>query len=305
VAEWKGKTRGGLTGYRIFIAVLKFPGLPFAYFLLYFVAFYYFIFAPESFRNIFYFYRNRLGSGFLKSVISVYRNYYLFGQIILDKTAAMGGLGAKFTFDFEGEDHLREMVNSGKGGLLISAHIGNFEMAGHMLERLDTKVNVLMLDAEHEKIRKYISSFTRKSFNIIPIGKDNSHVYAISEALKNRELVCMHGDRFMPGSKTVTVKFLGRDALLPTGPFYLAMKFDVPVSFVFAMKDNRKHYHFYATPPLSYSQKASQAERDEMIRKIVTGYITAVEEKIHKYPFQWFNYYNFWYIEQPKVKTDA
>lgn len=298
MAGWKGKTRGGLTGYKIFIAVLKYLGLPFAYFLLYFVALYFFIFSPESFRNTFYFYSKRLGFGPLKSIFSVYRNYYLFGQVILDKTASMGGFSSKFSFDFEGEDHLRKMVSKGTGGLLISAHIGNFEMAGHMLERLDAKVNILMLDEEHRKIKEYLSSFTHKSFSIIPVRDDQSHIFGLSEALKNREIVCMHGDRFMPGSKTISVSFLGKEAKLPSGPFYLAMKYGVPVSYVFAMKDNRSHYHFYATPPVFYAHQSTSAGRDEMIRKIITDYVSAVEDKIHKYPLQWYNYYDFWGIEQ-------
>lgn len=297
MAEWKGQTRGGLAGYKIFIAVLKYLGMPFAYFLLYFVAFYFFLFEPKSFRNIFYFYRKRLDFGFIKSVVSIYRNYYLFGQVILDKTASLAGFNTRFTFDFDGEEYLRDMVTSGKGGLLISAHIGNFEMAGHMLERLDTKVNILMLDNEHQKIKNYLSSLTQKSFTIIPIRDDQSHIYEISQAFKNHELICMHGDRFMPGSKTIQVKFLGRDAQIPSGPFYLAMKFGVPVSFVFAMKESRSHYHFYATPPVAYEQKSTQAGRNEMTRKIITDYVAAVEEKILKYPLQWFNYYNFWYLD--------
>ena len=244
MASWKGKTRGGLTGYKIFIAVLKYLGLPFAYFLLRFVALYFFLFASCILRNIFYFYRKRLEFGFFRSVISVYRNYYIFGQVILDKTATMGGFDAKFTFDFDGEDHLRQMVSDGKGGLFISAHMGNFEMAGHMLERLDTRVNIIMLDAEHQKIKEYLSSFTQKSFHIIPIGEDNSHVYEISEALENHEIVCMHGDRFMQGSKTIACDFLGEKAMFPTGPFYLAMKYGVPVSFVFAMKEGNRPLSF-------------------------------------------------------------
>jgi predicted LPLAT superfamily acyltransferase len=294
VVTWKGKTRGGLTGYKIFIAILKYLGLPFAYFLLRFVAFYFFAFSPQSFRNIYYFYRKRLGYGFYKSLLAVYRNYYVFGQVILDKTATLGGFDARFTFDFDGEDYLRQMVTDGKGGLFISAHIGNFEMAGHMLERLDTKVNVIMLDAEHQKIKEYLSTFTRKSFHIIPIGNDNEHVYEISNALKNHEIVCMHGDRFMPGSKTMESSLLGKNTSLPTGPFYLAMKYDVPVSFVFAMKESSRHYHFFATPPKYYAQQRSITKRDEMLKSMVSDYLAAIEEKIRKYPYQWFNYYDFW-----------
>jgi predicted LPLAT superfamily acyltransferase len=294
VAAWKGKTRGGLIGYKIFIAVLKYLGLSFAYFLLRFVAFYFFVTAPASFRNILYFYRKRLGLGLTGSVAGIYRNYYVFGQVILDRTASLGGFDAHFTFDFEGEDHLRKMVSDKTGGLLISAHCGNFEMAGHMLERLDTRVNIVMLDAEHQRIKNYLSTFTRKSFTIIPIQEDNSHIYAISRALENHEIVCLHGDRFVPGSKTLSCDFLGEKARFPTGPFYLAMKYGVPVSFVFAMKECSRHYHFYATPPLLYSQQASPSGRDNMLKQIIGDYIEAMEKKVREYPYQWFNYYNFW-----------
>jgi predicted LPLAT superfamily acyltransferase len=296
VAEWKGKTRGGIVGYKIFITVLRYLGLPFAYFLLRFVAFYFFAFVPSSFRNIRYFYHNRLGFGIFRSVLAVYRNYYVFGQVILDKTAALGGFDARFTFDFEGEDHLRRMVADKSGGLLISAHIGNFEMAGHMLERLDTQVHIIMLDAEHQKIKNYLSTFTRKSFHIIPIREDNSHIFEISRALENHEIVCMHGDRFVKGSKTLSCEFLGEKANFPTGPFYLAMKYGVPVSFVFAMKESSKQYHFYATPPALYAQQPSQAKRDDVLKLIIRDYIAAMEKKVQEYPYQWFNYYNFWGI---------
>jgi predicted LPLAT superfamily acyltransferase len=294
VAEWKGKTRGGIVGYRIFITVLKYLGLPVAYFLLRFVAFYFFAFNRVSFRNIYYFYRHRLRFGAFRSVLAIYRNYYVFGQVLLDKFAVMGGFNPRFSFNFDGEDHLRQLVNEKTGGLLISAHTGNFEMAGHMLERLDTKVNIIMLDAEHQKIKEYLSAFTRKSFHIIPVGEDNDHVYEISKALKDHEIICMHGDRFMPGSKTLACEFLGEKASFPTGPFYLAMKFSVPVSFVFAMKDSKYRYHFYATPPKRYDLQLSPAKRDDMLKNIITGYITAIEEKVEQYPYQWFNYYNFW-----------
>lgn len=294
MAEWKGKTRGGLTGYKIFIAVLKFPGLSFAYFLLFFVALYFFLFNPESFRHIFHFYRYRLNFGFFKSVIAVYRNYYVFGQVILDKTAAMGGFSKKFSFNFDGEEHLRAMAADGKGGLFISAHIGNFEMAGHMLERIKAKVNIIMLDAEHEKIKEYLSTFTQRSFNIIPLKDDNSHIYAISDALKQNEIVCMHGDRFLPGSKTISATLMGKTALLPAGPFYLAMKYNVPVSFVFAMKESKRHYHFYATPPMNFSMPGNLAGREEVLKRMASAYLSQVEEKIKRYPYQWFNYYDFW-----------
>jgi predicted LPLAT superfamily acyltransferase len=294
VATWKGQSRGNILGYKFFIILLKYVGLPPAYFILRFVAFYYFIFTPASFRHIYYVYRQRLGYPVLSSFLAVYRNYYAFGQVLLDKTATLAGYTTKFTFDFDGEDHLRQMAAANTGCLLISAHIGNFEMAGHMLERLHSKVNVLMLDAEHQHIKQYLTSFTRKSYQVVPIKEDNSHVYEIKRILENREILCMHGDRFVKGSKNLECTFLGEKALFPTGPFYLAMKYGIPVSFVFALKEGPRHYHFYATSPRYYPQQTSPGKRDEMLRMLIADYVHAMESKLRQYPFQWFNYYNFW-----------
>lgn len=294
MATWKGKTRGGLTGYKIFVTVLKYSGLPAAYFLLRFVAFYFFLFNPKSFSIIFRFYRQKFGYGFFRSVKYVYRNYYIFGQVLLDKIALMAGFNAKFNFTFEGEEYLRKMVSDGTGGLLISAHIGNFEMAGYLLERLNTDVNVIMFDAEHEKIKDYLAGVADRNYKIIVIKDDNSHIYEINNAFRDKQIVCIHGDRYLSGSKKMRSEFLGEEAFFPTGPFYMAMKFNVPVSFVFAMKESNKSYHFYATPPVWYRQEGQQQKRDATILKIIREYICELEKTIRRYPEQWFNYYNFW-----------
>jgi predicted LPLAT superfamily acyltransferase len=295
VASWKGQTRGNLLGYKIFVALLKNFGLKPAYFLLRFVALYFFLFSPTSFRPIFGVYRRRLKFGLFKSVFFVYRNYYIFGQVLLDKTATLAGFRSEFTFDFDGEEYLRKMAAGNTGCLLISAHLGNFEMAGHMLERLDARVNIIMLDAEYQRIKNYLSSITQKSFHVIAIREDNSHVYEINTALENKEVLCIHGDRFLEGSKTLEVDFLGKKARFPTGPFYLAMKYGIPVSFVFAMKEKKSHYHFYATPPKHYLQQGNMMRRDEMLKSIIQDYIIQMEQKLRQYPEQWFNYYDFWF----------
>jgi len=294
VASWKGQSRGNILGYRIFVTLLKYAGLKPAYFVLRFVALYFYLFSPSSFRNVFYLYRHRLKFRALRSFLAVYRNYFLFGQVLLDKTAMMAGFRSAFTFVFEGEQYLREMAARNTGCILISAHLGNFEMAGQMLERLGSKVNIIMLEAEHQQIRNYLSSVTRKSFHVIAIREDNSHIYEISQALANKEILCIHGDRFVQGSRTLKCELLGKMASFPTGPFYLAMKYGVPVSFVFAMKEGRSHYHFYATSPRYYLQQANPAARDEMLRTIIRDYIHEMENKLAQYPFQWFNYYDFW-----------
>jgi predicted LPLAT superfamily acyltransferase len=206
----------------------------------------------------------------------------------------MAGFKARFDFTFEGEDYLTRMVENKTGGLLISAHVGNFEMAGYMFRRLNTTVNIIMYDAEHEKVKDYLSSVVNRNFNVIVIRDDNSHIYEINKALSEKQIVCIHGDRFLKGSKTMACDFLGGKARFPSGPFYMAMKYNVPVSFVFAMKGNRNRYQFSATPPEYYQQQGMQDRRDQMIMSIINSYIERLEMIIRNYPTQWFNYYNFW-----------
>jgi predicted LPLAT superfamily acyltransferase len=289
---WQGKSKGTKVGYRIFVFVLHKLGVYPAYFILRFVAFYYFLFSWNSTLHIFHYFRKRLGYSRLRSILKIYQNYYVFGQTLLDRTIVMGGIGNPFTYYFDGEENLKQIVSLGKGGILLSAHAGNWEIAGHFLHELNTRVNIVMYDGEDQQIKQYLSAVTgTKSFQVIVIKEDMSHVYAIGEALRKNELVCLHADRFLEGTKTVKKNFLGQLAQFPEGPFALAAIFKVPVSFVFAFKETSAHYHFYGSPLVQYQK---QEDKNVFIQRLMESYIQQVEEKIKLYPLQWFNYYNFW-----------
>ncbi len=289
---WQGKSRGNTTGFRIFVWVLKNAGLKPAYLLLRPVAFYFFIFSGKAFRFQFDFFRKRLGYSWLRSIGNIYKNYYWFGQTIIDKIVLMSGMKNPFRFDFEGEDYLRQMVSRNKGGLLLSAHVGNWEIAGHLLQRLGTDMHIVMYDGEAQQIKDYLASVTEKhSAHIILIREDLSHIYAIQEALNNNAFVCMHADRFLEGNKTLSTVFLNKVARFPAGPFLLARTFQVPVSFVFAMKDDSLDYHFYASAPKIYS-----GDRESSVEEMLRDYCLSIENCIRKYPLQWYNYYDFWAI---------
>lgn len=288
---WQGKSRGQPWGYRVFVGILRTGGVSPAYLLLRFVAFYYFLFSRESSKQIIHYFRKRIGYSRGKSLMKLYRNYYLLGQSIIDKVVIRSGIPNHFTFDFDGEDHLREIAALGKGGLLLSAHLGNWEIAGHLLKRLDTPIHIVMFDGEDRQIRDYMMEVTGKqAVNIILIKNDLSHIYAISEAFKNNELVCMHADRFLDGNKTLTADFLGDKARFPMGPFVLAAKFNTPVSFVFAFKETPRHYHFFASRIKDYSA----VNKDVLMQRMLDDFVFEMEQKIKKYPEQWYNYYNFW-----------
>lgn len=291
MSAWHGKSRGTPLGYRIFVWVLKTFGVLPAYFLLRFVVLYYFFFSYQASRQIFLLYRRKLGYGYFSSLIRLYKNYFLLGQGIIDKVVLMSGIKNKFSFDFDGEENLHKIAALKKGGILLSAHIGNWDVAGHLFKRLQSRINIVLYDGEHEQIKQYLEGITgKRNMSIIVIKKDLSHIYKISEALSNNELVCMHADRFLEGNKTLTAPFLGEPARFPMGPFLLASTFKVPVSYVFAVKESSLHYHLFASDIKDYTTVA----KNEVMMQMLSEYIAEIEKKVKQYPEQWFNYYNFW-----------
>ena len=295
MAAWQGKTRGGTLGYRIFIFTLQKLGLSPAYFLLRFVAAYYFLFSRTSSKHIYHYFHSVLGYAPLRARLAVYRNYYLFGQVLIDKVAILSGLKDKFSFEIGDEENLRNMT---EGGLIISAHIGNWEMAPRLSDRIDRVFNVLMLDAEHQKIKEMLEAvMTERRMRVIPIKDDLSHLILIRQALSDRELIAMHGDRFMEGMKTLRATFLGRKALFPEGPFYLAARFNVPVSFAFVMKNGPRSYRFFASEARKYSIPKGKRISEEDFRPILEDYTGELQKILRIYPEQWFNYYGFWETE--------
>jgi predicted LPLAT superfamily acyltransferase len=290
---WSGKSKGGTFGYLFFIGLLRHTSIRFAYFFVRIIALYYFLFLN---RNAMFFYFRRIHRyGRWKSIRSIYRNYCLLGEVLVDKMAFLSGIKSGYTFDFEGEDNLHVMSEGGKGGVLIGAHMGNWEIAGKLLDRIHTRVHILMFEAERENIKQTLERvMVNRPLNVITISDDYSHLFRIEEALKNNEFVVIHGDRYLPGTMTVSVPFMGKPARFPSGPLYLASKKGVPVSFVFTLKEKHTHYHFYASPGRIFPYPSKIKSRREDIREMVLSYVSALEGIVQKYPLQWFNYHHFW-----------
>lgn len=288
MSKWDGKSKGTLLGYKIFVYCLKKLGIKASYFVLYFVAFYYFLFLKQSNRAIFYYFRNRKNYSYFKSKRFVYKSYFTFGQTILDKIAINAGLRNKFTYEFDGIEILHQLLEKKQGGVLISAHIGNFEIAEYFFSEidLDCQINLVTTDSEHSQIKEYIESISQKSsIKLILIKDDLSHIYDINNALSKNELICFTGDRYFEGVKFLSASLLGEEANFPAGPFLIASRLKVPVVFVYVMKEENLHYHLYA-------REANSKHRDE--KGLLQEYINSVESMLEKYPLQWFNYFDFW-----------
>ncbi len=286
---WEGRSRGTALGYKIFVGLLRIGGLRAAYGLLSFVTAYYRMFAAAATAPLKQFYI-RLGYSAAETKKLIKRNLIIFGQTLIDKIVVLSGLKHSLTFAHEGVEHIEQMVKEGKGGLLVSAHLGNWEVAGHLLSRVNAVINIVMYDGEADQIKSYMEKFEdNRSFNLILIKDDLSHIYEMSAALHRNELICLHADRFRPGNRTMEHDFLGAKAKFPAGPFILASKLKAPVCFVFAFKETNFHYHFYA-----FKSKVYEGRGMEGAEHMLDDYTALLEKMVKQYPEQWFNYFDFW-----------
>ena len=204
------------------------------------------------------------------------------------KIAISSNLNNKYTYESDGVHFIKDTLKQKKGGILISAHVGNFEIAEHFFGELEenTSISILTTDSEHTAIRDYLESVTKKAnINPIYIQEDLSHIFEINAALSRNEIVCITGDRYINGSKYLEQELLGETAKFPAGPFHLASRLKVPVLYVYVMRQKNKHYYLYAT-----TTKATYRDAQGLL----ATYTKNLEFMLDKFPLQWFNYFDFW-----------
>ncbi|MDR2038302.1 MAG: lysophospholipid acyltransferase family protein [Bacteroidales bacterium] len=296
--DWDGVTKGSLWGHRFFIWLIKRSGLSFAYGFAGVVIGYYIIFSPRTSSMIYRYFRKRHLFSRWKSMRMTYRNYHCFAKILIDKTAIPTGMGNKFSYQFENHDEVTHLLGQKQGCIFISAHVGNWDVAGHLFGKHNTHVNIVMLDAEHQRIKKYLESVTgEKSYKIIALKDDMSHTFEIGKALINKEYICFQGDRHMKGTTTLNRTFLGAPASFPAGPFQIAAHAQVPVVFFFAVRKPGRTYRF-----CFYIAHVDQnMTKREITESLASQYVCSLEQVLRRYPEQWFNYYEFWDKEQENL----
>ncbi len=292
MAGWEGRSEATSWGYRFFIGLIRWGGLKPAYAFLPLVTYYYYLFKPSATRPLFELYHRRLGYSPARARRMIRRNLYQFGMALIDRIALVCGAGKEIRhINLEGTRNIMDMLDQGRGGILVGAHLGNGELAGHLLkEYTGGPVNILMFDGEEAGVKAALEEYEQgRGFRVIYVRDDLSHIYEILAALGRNELVCMHADRFRPGHRTLKRSFLGEMACFPAGPFILASKLKAPVCFVFGFKEARFRYRYYSWPAKIYEGRG-----EEGMQAMLDDYLELVEQMIRKYPEQWFNYYDFW-----------
>lgn len=289
MAQWQGTTYGNGWMHKWLIRLLRYTDTRVLYaFAAVFIVPVCLIVNPAQ-RITYRYFRDRCGMLWLRAVIKTYVNFYMFAQVVIDKFAMYAG--RKFKTEIEGYDYFLTLAGKEGGFIQLSAHIGNYEIAGYTLTAEKKRFNALVFAGEKESVmRNRNRMFGDRNIRMIAIKPDMSHIFLINNALSDGETVSMPADRVIGSQKTMAVNLLGKEAHLPAGPFTVATMRGLPVIAVNVMKTAHDTYKIYVTP-LRYDLSAP---RRQQARQLADAYAAEIGRMMTMYPEQWYNYFDFW-----------
>ena len=289
--QWSGRTDGTTWMQRSLIAMLRVVDVRVFYAIMACVVPFYMLFNRNGYRAMRDYFKHRGDSG-LRLVWHIYRNHYVFGQIVIDRFAVYAGM--KFTFVEEGNELIDRHSERDEGFMMLGSHVGNYELTSCTFDARKKRVNALVYAGESEAIMENRRQILAKhNIGLILVGNDMSHLFQMNTAIDNGEIISMHADRIFGSQKHIICRFLGEDASFPAGPFAFAAQKNTPVYAVFYMKEDTKAYHLYVRPIVCDEGGNIRKRMNEMARR----YVDVLEEMVNKYPYQWFNYFDFWQSE--------
>jgi predicted LPLAT superfamily acyltransferase len=227
---------------------------------------------------------------------TTFRHFANFARSVGNRIAAWTG---QITFDdvtFSGRETLVELIDKGQGALLITAHIGSFEVCRALARaRSNIRLNVLVHTAHSEKFNRVMQTVNpNQHVKLIEVTElDPAVAIRLKEKLAAGELIVITGDRIPVASSRITVTpFLGRPAPFPQGPFILAALLKCPVYTLVCLADGNR-FHAYLEP-LCERVYLGRGTREADLQRYIGQFAARLERFCEIAPLQWFNFFPFW-----------
>lgn len=293
-SRWTGASRGTSLGWRLVVAVLRRFGRGPAYLLVGGIVGWYRVFAAGPRRGL----ATYVAHNPAASVAGIFRR---FGEALVDRFAFLLRGPGEFTYTREGEEHLVSAFEAG-GAVLLSAHLGNIEVAVGPSESAERyrKVKVVRFDAEGDHARSIVAALPAEwRPDIIAVnGAGGFAALDIVREVRAGAVVAMHGDRLVD-DRTVTVELFGAPCRLPAGPWLVAALARAPVVIVGAFKEGRDGYRLVAAPPMTCTFDR-RLDRDAQVQAWAQAYARVLEGWARRWPDQWYNFHDLWAQEPPR-----
>ena len=192
-----------------------------------------------------------------------------------------------------GWDAIEEGVRGGRGVILVTGHLGNWELGGAYLAARGLPIDAIARHMANPRFDRYLN-MTRAKMGIRVVYDDQA-VRQSTRALREGRLVAFLADQGVRGLASTFVPFFGRLAKTPRGPAVFALRLETPIIFGTAIRQPDGRYHL-AFEPIEVT-RTDDRERDT--DDIVARYTLALERWVRKAPEQYLWQHNRWKRRPP------
>ncbi len=270
------------------------------------ISLYFLLFAPAQRRHIKRYLFRAIGPH--AGWIDGYRLLHAFSSTVLDRVYFLRGRMDLFKLTVEGNVPLETEAAEGRGAFLLGAHVGSFEVMGACKQHTHQhglRLAMLMYPDNAQRITAILNTIAVPEMrpHVIALGRPHS-MLALRDWLDGGGLGGMLADRTLPGSEdqpthhrgnNIVLPFLGQPASFNDGPFRLAALLRRKVYFMAGLYGGGARYDVRFAPLADFGEPvADAAERERRIRAAVEAYVTRLEALCRAYPYNWFNFHDFW-----------
>jgi phosphatidylinositol dimannoside acyltransferase len=201
----------------------------------------------------------------------------------------------RFSTVLDGEENWRQVMESRRGTILVTAHIGPWETGTQFgASEAHRRLHVIREEEIDPRAQDFVRELlARSGDNYVThfAGDDPRLSVELAEALRRGELVALQGDRPRAGGRALTVTLFGRPMPLPVGPVALARAAQVPLVPVFHFREGRFRLRAVVRPPLHVARTANRnADVADAVRRLAVEIEWAIRER----PHQWFCFRKLW-----------
>lgn len=191
--------------------------------------------------------------------------------------------------------HFDQALKRNKGVIVLTAHLGNWELGGVVISLSGYPFWVVALSHKNKKVNDFfIAQRQSKGIQVIPMGGAARQCFHL---LKENKMVALVGDRDFT-EKGIKVDFFGKKTYLPLGPAFFAMKTQAAIITGFMLRNPDDTFTLKINKPVEFDMKEQSTikpqDKEEYLLKIIDTYKVVMEDYIRKYPDQWYMFRRFW-----------
>ncbi len=218
------------------------------------------------------------------------------------ETALLGSLGRDglqtLVETVEGWELVEEVMAAGKGAVIVTGHIGNWELGGAYIAARGVPLDAIVRGMANPLFDAWLNH-TREEMGIT-IVHDSEAVRRTPRSLRAGRAVGFVADQGVLGLASTFVPFFGRPAKTPRGAAVFALRFEVPVLFVVALRKPNGRYRIV----VERIEARETGDKDKDVDAIVACYTEHLEKWVRVVPAQYFWQHRRWRRQPPDTPPE-